>query len=84
MKDTGNRHDFCHTIHYIYFTGDEDASESKAQVSKAIRKLLGIYRNLPDEPAVVLSYSCGEMRSRSAEARLIYRKKARKRLLGTT
>ncbi|KAI9465550.1 Sec1-like protein [Lactarius psammicola] len=45
LKDDGNRHDFSHTIHYMYFTADDEADESKAQVSKEMRERLGIYQN---------------------------------------
>ncbi|KAH9042182.1 Sec1 family-domain-containing protein [Lactarius pseudohatsudake] len=45
LKDDGNRHDFSHTIHYMYFTADDEADASKAQVSKEMRERLGIYQN---------------------------------------
>jgi len=49
LKNDGNRHDFSHTVHYIYFTADDEADESKALVSKEMRERLGIYRNPLDE-----------------------------------
>ena len=49
LKNDGNRHDFSHTIHHMYFTADDEADESKAQVSKEMRERLGIYRNPLDE-----------------------------------
>jgi hypothetical protein len=45
LKDDSNRHDFSHTIHYMYFTADDEADASKAQVSKEMRERLGIYQN---------------------------------------
>ncbi|KAH9080598.1 Sec1 family-domain-containing protein [Lactarius deliciosus] len=45
LKDDGNRHDFSHTIHHMYFTADDEADASKAQVSKEMRERLGIYQN---------------------------------------
>ncbi|KAF8272169.1 Sec1-like protein [Lactarius quietus] len=45
LKDDGNRHDFSHNIHYLYFTADDEAVASKAQVSKEMRERLGIYQN---------------------------------------
>jgi len=45
LKNDGNRHDFSHTINYLYFTADDEADESKAQVSKEMRERLGIYQN---------------------------------------
>ena len=49
LKNDGNRHDFSHTIQYLYFTADDEADESKAQVSKEMRERLGIYHNPLDE-----------------------------------
>lgn len=49
LKNDGNRHDFSHTIHHMYFTADDEADESNAQVSKEMRERLGIYRNPLDE-----------------------------------
>ena len=49
LKNDGNRHDFSHTIHYMYFTADDEADASKAQVSKEMRERLGIYQNPLDE-----------------------------------
>jgi hypothetical protein len=49
LKNDGNRHDFSHTVQYLYFTADDEADESKAQVSKEMRERLGIYRNPLDE-----------------------------------
>jgi endoplasmic reticulum-Golgi intermediate compartment protein 3 len=45
LKNDGNRHDFSHTIQYLYFTADDEADTSKAQVSKEMRERLGIYQN---------------------------------------
>jgi len=45
LKNDGNRHDFSHTLHYMYFTADDEADESKAQVSREMRERLGIYQN---------------------------------------
>ncbi|KAI0252341.1 Sec1-like protein [Lactifluus subvellereus] len=49
LKNDGNRHDFSHTIHHMYFTADDEADASKAQVSKEMRERLGIYQNPLDE-----------------------------------
>jgi endoplasmic reticulum-Golgi intermediate compartment protein 3 len=49
LKNDGNRHDFSHTIQYLYFTADDEADTSKAQVSKEMRERLGIYQNPLDE-----------------------------------
>jgi hypothetical protein len=45
LKNDGNRHDFSHTVHHMYFTADDEADESKAQVSREMRERLGIYQN---------------------------------------
>lgn len=45
LKNDGNRHDFSHTINHMYFTADDEADESKAQVSREMRERLGIYQN---------------------------------------
>ena len=45
LKNDGNRHDFSHTLHYLYFTADDEADESKAQVSREMRERLGIYQH---------------------------------------
>jgi hypothetical protein len=45
LKNDGNRHDFLHTVHYLYFTADHEADESKAQVSREMCERLGIYQN---------------------------------------
>ncbi|KAI0304470.1 Sec1 family-domain-containing protein [Multifurca ochricompacta] len=45
LKNDGSRHDFSHTIQYLYFTADDEADASKAQVSKEMRERLGIYEN---------------------------------------
>ncbi|KAI0004570.1 Sec1-like protein [Russula compacta] len=45
LKNDGNRHDFSHSIHYMYFTADDEADEFKAQVSKEMRERLGIYQH---------------------------------------
>jgi len=49
LKNDGNRHDFSHTLHHMYFTADDEADASKAQVSKEMRERLGIYQNPLDE-----------------------------------
>jgi len=49
LKNDGNRHDFSHTIHHMYFTADDEADESKAQVSKEMRSRLGIYQHPLEE-----------------------------------
>ncbi|KAI0252172.1 endoplasmic reticulum vesicle transporter-domain-containing protein [Lactifluus subvellereus] len=49
LKNDGNRHDFSHTIHDMYFTADDEADASRAQVSKEMRGRLGIYQNPLDE-----------------------------------
>lgn len=49
LKNDGNRHDFSHTIHYMYFAADDEADESKAQVSKEMRERMGIYQNPLDD-----------------------------------
>ncbi|KAI0252178.1 endoplasmic reticulum vesicle transporter-domain-containing protein [Lactifluus subvellereus] len=46
LKNDGNRHDFSHTIHDMYFTADDEADASQAQVSKEMRERL---ENLLDE-----------------------------------
>ena len=45
LKNDGNRHDFSHTVHHMYFTADDEADEFKAQVSREMRERLGIYQN---------------------------------------
>lgn len=45
LKNDGNRHDFSHTLNYLYFTADDEADESKAQVSREMRERLGIYQH---------------------------------------
>ena len=49
LKNDGNRHDFSHTLHHLYFTADDEADESKAQVSKEMRERLGIYQHPLDD-----------------------------------
>jgi hypothetical protein len=49
LKNDGNRHDFSHTINYMYFTADDEADESNAQVSKEMRERLGIYQHPLDD-----------------------------------
>ncbi|KAI0252398.1 endoplasmic reticulum vesicle transporter-domain-containing protein [Lactifluus subvellereus] len=49
LKNDGNRHDFSHTLHHKYFTADDEADVSKAQVSKEMRERLGIDQNPLDE-----------------------------------
>ena len=49
LKNDGNRHDFSHTLHYVYFTADDEADESKAQVSREMRERLGIYQHPLDD-----------------------------------
>jgi len=49
LKNDGNRHDFSHTIHHIHFTADDEADESKAQVSKEMRSRLGIDQHPVEE-----------------------------------
>ncbi|KAI0300336.1 endoplasmic reticulum-derived transport vesicle ERV46 [Russula brevipes] len=49
LKNDGNRHDFSHTVHYMYFAADDEADESKAQVSKEMRERMGIYQNPLDD-----------------------------------
>ncbi|KAF8501044.1 Sec1 family-domain-containing protein [Russula emetica] len=49
LKNDGNRHDFSHTLHYLYFTADDEADESKAQVSREMRERLGIYQHPLDD-----------------------------------
>ncbi|KAI0283920.1 Sec1-like protein [Russula aff. rugulosa BPL654] len=49
LKNDGNRHDFSHTLHHLYFTADDEADESNAQVSKEMRERLGIYQHPLDD-----------------------------------
>jgi len=49
LKNDGNRHDFSHTLHHLYFTADDEADESKAQVSREMRERLGIYQHPLDD-----------------------------------
>jgi hypothetical protein len=49
LKNDGNRHDFSHTLHYMYFTADDEADETKAQVSREMRERLGIYQHPLDD-----------------------------------
>ena len=49
LKNDGNRHDFSHTINYMYFTADDEADESNAQISKEMRERLGIYQHPLDD-----------------------------------
>jgi Endoplasmic reticulum vesicle transporter len=49
LKNDGNRHDFSHNLHYLYFTADDEADESKAQVSREMRERLGIYQHPLDD-----------------------------------
>jgi hypothetical protein len=49
LKNDGNRHDFSHTINHMYFTADDEADESKAQVSREMRERLGIYQHPLDD-----------------------------------
>ena len=43
LMNDGNRHDFPHTIHDMYFTADDEANASKAQVSKEMHEHLDVY-----------------------------------------
>jgi hypothetical protein len=64
LKNDGNRHDFSHTIHYMYFAADDEADESKAQVSKEMRERMGIYQNpLDDQIARVRGLFCSPQKS---------------------
>ena len=49
LKNDGNRHDFSHTLHHLYFTADDEADELKAQVSREMRERLGIYQHPLDD-----------------------------------
>ncbi|KAI9510581.1 Sec1 family-domain-containing protein [Russula earlei] len=49
LRNDGNRHDFSHTIHHVFFTADDEADESKAQISKEMRSRMGIHRHPLDE-----------------------------------
>ncbi|KAI0074122.1 Sec1-domain-containing protein [Panus rudis PR-1116 ss-1] len=45
LKEDGNRHDFTHTIHQFAFEGDDEYDYYKAELSREMRKKMGITAN---------------------------------------
>ena len=81
LKNDGNRHDFSHTVHHMYFTADDEADEFKAQVSREMRERLGIYQNPLDgntarvRSIFVCVYVCPSVAEAERERRFCRRRK---------